>query len=81
MLIKAFELQQIIEQSRRDYKIFWNWLYNIIIFLTTMGDPATDEIGAISQQDVIFLSEFLNTFDDCCEVDAGKFCSDHEAFQ
>lgn len=37
-----------------------------------MGDPATDEIGAISQQDVIFLSEFLNTFDDCCEVDTGE---------
>lgn len=72
LLIKAFELQQVIDQSRRDYKIFWNWLYNVIIYLTTMGDPSPDEIAGISQEDTVFLAEFLNTFDDCCEVDTGK---------
>lgn len=72
MLIKAFELQQVIEQSRRDYKIFWTWLYNIILFLTSSGDPSPDEICATSQQDTIFLAEFLNTLDDCCQVDSSK---------
>lgn len=38
-----------------------------------MGDPGPDEIAGISQEDTVFLAEFLNTFDDCCEVDAGNY--------
>lgn len=60
-LIKSLELQQTIEQSTRDYKIFWCWLYGVIIRL--MDETVPDDIAAVSQQDIIYLAEFLNTFD------------------
>lgn len=55
------ELQQTIEQSTRDYKIFWCWLYGVIIRL--MDETVPDDIAAVSQQDIIYLAEFLNNFD------------------
>lgn len=60
-LIKSLELQQTIEQSTRDYKIFWCWLYGVIIRL--MDETVPDDIAAVSQQDIIYLAEFLNNFD------------------
>lgn len=60
-LIKAMELQQAIEQSTRDYKIFWAWLYSVIMRL--MDEPVPDDIAAFSQQDIIYLAEFLSNFD------------------
>lgn len=68
-LIKSLELQQVIEQSNRDFKIFWGWLYGVIVRL--MEEAVPDDIAAVSQQDTIYLAEFLNTFDDYCEVDNG----------
>lgn len=69
-LIKSLELQQVIEQSNRDFKIFWGWLYSVIVRL--MEEAVPDDIAAVSQQDTIYLAEFLNTFDEYCEVDNGK---------
>lgn len=69
-LIKSIELQQVIEQSNRDFKIFWGWLYGVIVRL--MEEAVPDEIAAVSQQDINYLAQFLNTFDDFCEVDSGK---------
>lgn len=60
-LIKAMELQQAIEQSTRDYKIFWAWLNSVIMRL--MDEPVPDDIAAFSQQDIIYLTEFLSNFD------------------
>lgn len=60
-LIKSLELQQTIEQSTRDYKIFWCWLYGVIIRL--MEETVPDDIAAVTQQDIIYLAEFLNNFD------------------
>ncbi|KAG4075627.1 hypothetical protein HA402_003452 [Bradysia odoriphaga] len=60
-LIKAMELQQAIEQSTRDYKIFWAWLNSVIMRL--MDEPVPDDIAAFSQQDIIYLAEFLSNFD------------------
>lgn len=37
-----------------------------------MEEAVPDEIAAVSQQDVNYLAQFLNTFDDFCEVDSGK---------
>lgn len=70
-LIKSLELQQVIEQSNRDFKIFWGWLYGVIVRL--MDESVPEDIAAVSQQDTIYLAEFLNTFDDYCEIDNGKF--------
>lgn len=55
------ELQQAIEQSTRDYKIFWAWLNSVIMRL--MDEPVPDDIAAFSQQDIIYLAEFLSNFD------------------
>lgn len=60
-VIKAMELQQTIEQSTRDFKIFWAWLNSIIMRL--MDEPVSDEIATFSQQDIIYLAEFLSNFD------------------
>lgn len=69
-MIKSMELQQAIEQSTRDYKIFWGWLYGVIIRFLEENVP--EEIAAVSQQDITYLAEFLNTFDQDEEVDDGK---------
>lgn len=68
-LIKSLELQQSIEQSTRDYKIFWVWLYGVIIRL--MEESVPDEFSAVTQQDVIYLAEFLNNFDKNYEMGSG----------
>lgn len=69
-LVKSIELQQVIEQSNRDFKIFWGWLYGVIVRL--MDESIPDEIAAVSQQDINYLANFLSTFDDFCEVDSGE---------
>lgn len=69
-LIKSLELQQAIEQSTRDYKIFWGWLYGVIIRFLEESVP--DEVAAVSQQDITYLAEFLNTFDRNEEHEEGK---------
>lgn len=71
-MIKSLELQQAIEQSTRDYKIFWGWLYGVIIKF--LEDSVPDEVAAVSQQDITYLAEFLNTFDHD-ESGKGKFIS------
>lgn len=37
-----------------------------------MEESVPDDIAAVSQQETIYLAEFLNTFDDYCEIDSGK---------
>lgn len=77
-LIKSLELQQVIEQSNRDFKIFWGWLYGVIVRL--MDEAVPEDIAAVSQQDTIYLAEFLNTFDEYCEIDNGKLFEDLKKF-
>lgn len=60
-LIKSLELQQTIEISTRDYKIFWCWLYGVIMRL--MDEQVPDDISAVSQMDITYLAEFLSNFD------------------
>lgn len=69
-VIKSMELQRAIEQSTRDYKIFWGWLYGVIIRL--MEETVPDEVAAVSQQDINYLAEFLNTFDQTEESTSGE---------
>lgn len=64
-------MQQAIEQSNRDYKIFWGWLYGVIIRL--MEESVPDEVAAVTQQDITYLAEFLNTFDQPDEQNKGNF--------
>lgn len=61
-LIKSYELQQTIDKSMRDYKIFFRWLY---IAITRLLDETTvpEDIGTINQQEINYLAEFLYNFE------------------
>lgn len=61
-LIKSHELQQTIDKSMRDYKIFFRWLYIAITRLLDETVPV-DDIGTINQQEINYLAEFLYNFE------------------
>lgn len=56
-LMKSHELQQTIDKSMRDYKIFFRWLYIAISRL--IEETVPDDAGTISQQEINYLAEFL----------------------
>jgi anaphase-promoting complex subunit 4 len=60
-LIKCYELQQTIDKSMRDYKIFFRWLFIAIARL--LNEAVPDDIGTITQQEINYLAEFLNNFE------------------
>nr|XP_050868144.1 anaphase-promoting complex subunit 4 isoform X1 [Vespula vulgaris] len=60
-LAKASEMQQVIDHSMRDYKAFFRWLYVEIQRLTDERIPS--EVSRMSQQELIFIAEFLKGFD------------------
>ncbi|XP_055586995.1 anaphase-promoting complex subunit 4 [Uranotaenia lowii] len=60
-LIKAHELQQTIDTSTRDFKIFFHWLYIVIVRL--MDETLPEDSQSITQQEINYLSEFLDNFD------------------
>lgn len=60
-LIKSLELQQIIDKSMRDFKIFFRWLYITISRL--MDDSVPEDAGTISQQEANYLAQFLYNFE------------------
>ncbi|KAK7790646.1 hypothetical protein R5R35_006539 [Gryllus longicercus] len=64
-LVKGAEVQQVIDNSMKNYKIFFRWLYVAILRLSDERVPP--EITKISQQELSFLAEFLYNFDgsDC----------------
>ncbi|GAB0092712.1 Anaphase-promoting complex subunit 4 [Sergentomyia squamirostris] len=66
---KAFELQQTIDQSTRDYKIFFRWLYVVIIRL--MDETVPDDVASITQQEITYLAEFLANLDNDEDEDKG----------
>lgn len=60
-LIKSFELQQTIDKSMRDYKIFFRWLYIAITRL--IDETVPEDIGTINQQEINYLADFLYNFE------------------
>lgn len=56
-LIKSYELQQTIDSSTRDYKIFFRWLYVAIMRL--LDETIPDDITCFSQQETSYLADFL----------------------
>lgn len=63
--IKAKELQQTIDTSTRDYKIFFRWLYYVLVRLQEENVPS--DIASVSQQEINYLAEFIKNFDDINE--------------
>ncbi|XP_029678683.1 anaphase-promoting complex subunit 4 isoform X2 [Formica exsecta] len=60
-LAKSYEIEQVIDQSMRNYKAFFRWLYVAILQLT--DEKAPSEVSRVSQQELTFIAEFLNGFD------------------
>lgn len=60
-LIKGAEVQQVIDNSMRNYKAFFRWLY--VIILRGNDEHVPPEISKVSQQDVTFIGEFLKNFE------------------
>jgi anaphase-promoting complex subunit 4 len=56
-LMKSYELQQTIDKSMRDFKIFFRWLYIAIARIN--DDSIPEEIGTITQQEINHLAEFI----------------------
>lgn len=61
-LIKSHELQQTIDKSMRDYKIFFRWLYITISRL--IEDTTPDDAAPLNQQEINYLAEFLYNFEE-----------------
>ncbi|XP_058062186.1 anaphase-promoting complex subunit 4 [Anopheles bellator] len=59
--IKAYELQQTIDTSKRDFKIFFRWLNVVIVRL--MDEPLQENQPTITQQEINYLADFLSNFD------------------
>ncbi|KYM97664.1 PREDICTED: anaphase-promoting complex subunit 4 [Cyphomyrmex costatus] len=60
-LSKSYEIEQVIDQSMRNYKAFFRWLYVAILQLT--DERAPSEVSRVSQQELTFIAEFLSDFD------------------
>lgn len=60
-VIKATEMQQIINHSAITYKAFFRWLYAAPMQL--MDVPLPPDIQKMTQQDLLCITEFLQNFD------------------
>ncbi|XP_034239473.1 anaphase-promoting complex subunit 4 [Thrips palmi] len=67
-LVKATEVQQVIENSMKKYKAFFRWLMLAMLRLTEEIAPA--EISKQTQQDLTFIAEFLCNFDGASDANA-----------
>ncbi|CAL1277587.1 unnamed protein product [Larinioides sclopetarius] len=56
-LLKATEIQQVIDNSMKNFKAFFRWLYSVILRLS--DEPIPIEISRLTQQDLNFVAEFL----------------------
>jgi len=57
---KGVELQQVIDESMKNFKAFFRWLYVEILRLS--DETVTGDLSKVSQQDVTYIAEFLKRF-------------------
>ena len=57
-VLKAVELQQIIDGSMNTFKSFLRWLY--VVVQRIRGEAVPDEISRMTQQDLTYITEFLH---------------------
>ncbi|KAF0305450.1 Anaphase-promoting complex subunit 4 [Amphibalanus amphitrite] len=58
-LVKATDIQQVIDSSTRNFVAFFRWLYAVILRLAETSLPP--DVGKISQQELSFIAEFVDT--------------------
>jgi len=61
MWSKTVELQQVIDESRKNFKLFFRWLNTEI--LRKDGREIPEELKRMSQHDVFFIAEFIKRLD------------------
>jgi len=57
---KGVELQQVIDESMKNFKAFFRWVYVEILRLS--DETVTGDLSKVSQQDITFIAEFLQRF-------------------
>ena len=57
---KGVELQQVLDESLKNFKAFFRWLY--VEMLKLNDDTVTGDLGKVSQQEISFIAEFLKRF-------------------
>jgi len=61
MWSKTVELQQVIDESKKNFKLFFRWLYTEILRKNFRDIP--DELKRMSQHDVLYIAEFIKRLD------------------
>lgn len=56
-VLKTSEIQQVIDNSIKNFKAFFRWLYVVILRLSNEKPPA--ELSKMTQHDINFVAEFL----------------------
>jgi len=57
---KGVELQQVIDESMKNFKAFFRWVY--VEILRLCDETASGDLSKVCQQDVTFIAEFLKRF-------------------
>ena len=57
---KKVELQQVIDESMKNFKAFFRWVYVEIQRLS--HETVSRDLSKVSQQDITFIAEFLQRF-------------------
>ncbi|XP_063233204.1 anaphase-promoting complex subunit 4 [Bacillus rossius redtenbacheri] len=74
-LVKATEVQQVIDSSMKNYKAFFRWLYVAILRLT--DDRVLSDITKVNQTEIAYIAEFLYGFDGEGARQRGVFAPQH----
>ncbi|XP_066278260.1 anaphase-promoting complex subunit 4-like [Branchiostoma lanceolatum] len=56
-MLKANELLQVIDNSMKNFKAFFRWVYAVMLRLA--GEQVPSEVSKMSQKDLAFVAEFL----------------------
>ena len=64
---KGTELQQVIDESMKNFKSFFKWIY--VEMLRQNEEPVLGDLSKVSQQDITFIADFLQRFQ---PLDAGS---------
>ncbi|XP_045626150.1 anaphase-promoting complex subunit 4 [Procambarus clarkii] len=57
-VLKAVELQQVIDSAMSTFKAFLRWLY--VVVQRVRGETVPDEMSRMTQQDLTYITEFLH---------------------
>lgn len=60
--MKIQEMQQVVDQSVKDIKLFFSWLYILIVRLNQ--EDLTENVPQLTTIEIAYLAEYLYSFED-----------------